>query len=881
VTDQARVGGAGNPLPTGTVTFLRTDVEGSMALVRAFGDRWDGINAVHIGLVRDAVTRRGGTVVRTEGDAVFAAFPEAGAAVAAAVDAQRSLAGNSWPDDARLRVRMGLHSGEAHLAGDDYGGIEVNRAARVAAVGHGGQVVLSGPTHALTVDDLPDGVAARELGSFVLKDVPRPERLYQLDIPGLPSEFPPIRAGRATVGNLEPRLTTFVGRERQLDELRALVGDARLVTVTGPGGIGKSSLASETARALESDFPDGAWFVALASIDDPDDVRGLIARTLGLFDGSSSSATETLPRFAAERSMLLVLDNFEHVMDAAPAASELVRASPGSRVIVTSRAPLHLAGEHEFPVAPLALDGLDGAARRLFVERARAVRPGWDPELESAVVDEICRLVDGLPLGIELAAARVSVLPLPAIRDRLAANLKLPGGGSRDAPQRQQTLEATVAWSHDLLTPGLQRRLHRLSVFEGSFDADQAGPITADGEESVTAALDDLVELVDQSLIERDPSNAGIRFRLLRTIQSVAAARLADDGDEQAVRRRHAEAFLALALKAREHEATVDRGEWIDRLAADEPNLRAAVHWAIESDEAVLALELVAALWRFWQVDGHLVEGRELAERAIAMPGAQARTVERMWAVAAAGSIAYWQADSAHARVRYREQLELARALDHEEGLVDGLWNLSSVEFIDNEGTARVRGSLEEVRARYRDLGDERGIARADWAIANVMMDEDRPDEALVVLNESLARFAELGDAQYHAMAAGSLAWVNFMLDNEVAAVRWAIAALRETYEQRDLGTATISLHVGVLIAVITKHFDEAARLTGAFEAGMERYGVRPPAALERFIRSQNPFRLAREALPPERFDAEYETGRRMTIGQAVELLTELARTAD
>jgi class 3 adenylate cyclase len=456
----------GGGLPTGTVTFLRTDVEGSMGLTRALGERWDDVNARHVALIREAVDAHRGTVVRTEGDAVFAAFPEAGAAVAAAVEAQRSLQAHAWPDDARLRVRMGIHSGEAHRAGDDYGGIDVSRAARVAAVGHGGQIILSGPAYELTADDLPEGAAARDLGLFVLKDIPRPERLYQLDVAGLPGEFPPVRAGRTMVGNLEPRLTTFIGRDEQVAALVALLDDARLVTVTGAGGIGKTSVATEAARAVEADFADGAWFVPLATIDDPADVKALVARTIGLFDGTVRSAVETLPAFLAERSMLLVLDNFEHVLDAAAAVAELVRVSPRSRFIVTSRAPLRVTGEHELPMAPLGVDGADGAARRLFVERANALQPGWDPGTETAIVDEICALVDGLPLGIEIAAARVSLLPLTAIRDRLAARLPLPGSGARDVPARQRTLEGAVAWSHDLLPLRLQRAFHRLSVFE-------------------------------------------------------------------------------------------------------------------------------------------------------------------------------------------------------------------------------------------------------------------------------------------------------------------------------------------------------------------------------------------------------------------------------
>jgi predicted ATPase/class 3 adenylate cyclase len=885
---------AARPLPTGTVTFLRTDVEGSMALSRALGPRWDGVNDTHLRLIRRAVEGADGVVVRTEGDAVFAAFQEAGAGVRAAAAAQRALADAEWPDGTSIRVRMGVHSGEAHLAGDDYGGYEVSRAARVAATGHGGQVLLSGAAQALVADDLPDGTELLDLGTFVLKDVPRPERIFQLEVTGLPTTFPPLRAARTTVGNLDERLTTFVGRDGPVRELQGLLATARLITLTGPGGIGKSSLALEAARSAQHGFADGAWFVPLATIDAADGVGPLVARTLGLFDGSQSSAADTLPRFVADRSMLFVLDNFEHVMDAATLVNDLVRWSPASRVMVTSRTPLRVSGEQEYPVTPLGIavptgdDGVDDGspARRLFVDRARAVRPAWDPGPDAAIVDEICRLVDGLPLGIELAAARVAILPLGAIRDRLAASLPLPGGGSRDAPERQRTLEATVEWSHGLLTPNLQRAMHRLSVFDGGADVEQIGAVLADPDEDdgpaggSIDALDALAQLVEHSLLERDPAPIGVRFRMLRTIQAFAAALLAADEDEQAIRHRHARAFLVLAAQAKQYEGTLAQVPWIERLSIDEANLRSAVRWAIEHD-TMLALELVAALWRFWQADGHLTEARELADRALASPEAAAPSVERMWAVSAAGSIAYWQADAAAAHSRYQEQLALARMLDDERGVVDALFNLGHTQFIQqargDPDYATALAVLEDVVARYRDLGDERGVIRAEWAGSNVLLDQGRNEAATEQMKSLLAEFERIGDAQYHAMALGSLSWSSFMGGRSDESIGYAARALRESYDMRDLGTTTISIHVGVLIALIMDRPEVAAQLTGAFEAASERYGVNPPAGLERFLAVQDPFQTARAALSPERWEIEYTAGRRMSLGEAVEAVESMA----
>ena len=474
-----------------------------MALARALGRDWDALNQRHLALIGGAVTRHGGVMIRTEGDATFAAFPEATAAVSAAAEAQKALTSEVWPVGVAIRVRMGLHSGEAHRSGDDYGGFDVNRAARVAAVGHGGQVILSETTTVLVADALPAGTALRDLGRHVLKDVPRSERLSQLDIAGLPNDFPPLRTSMERIGNLPDRITSFVGRDQEITELAELATDARLMTLTGPGGIGKTSLAIEVARRLEPQFPDGAWFVSLAALAGPDQVRSAIAHGIGIYDGPERSAASAVLSFLADRSMVLVLDNMEHLLDAADDVAAVVHASPGSRVLVTSRAPLRIAGEHEVPVAPLVDDGT-----ALFIDRARAARVGWEPAEDREVIAEICHLLDDLPLGIELAAARVSALSPTVIRDRLAARLPLPGSGFRDAPARQRTLEAAVAWSHDLLSQDRQALLHRLGVFEGGFDLEQVESVVG---ASVVGGdrLDDVLELADQSLIVAAPTVRG------------------------------------------------------------------------------------------------------------------------------------------------------------------------------------------------------------------------------------------------------------------------------------------------------------------------------------------------------------------------------------
>jgi len=884
------------PLPTGTVTFLRTDVEGSMRLARMLGSDWDALNAAHLDMIRGAVEANDGVPVRTEGDAMFAAFSEAGAAVTAAVEAQRALAAHAWPTGGDVRVRMGLHTGEAHLAGDDYGGFDVNRGARIAAVGHGEQIVLSDTTRSLVESVLPAGVRVRDLGRHALKDIPVPEHLFQLDVPGLRTEFPPVRVARSSDGNLPDRLTTFVGRAADLAALDGLLADQRLVTLTGPGGIGKTSLAIELARSRETAMPDGAWLVALDDVADPALVTSTVARTLGLFDGVDRPAADALPAFLADRSLLLVLDNFEHLLEAAADIATLVRTSPGSRFMVTSRAPLRIGGEQEYPVRPLAVGSgpvetetpartdLD-AATSLFIDRARAVRPDWDPGSDLPIVVEICALLDGLPLGIELAAARLSLLPPAAIRARLTAHLPLPGSGPRDAPARQRTLEGAIDWSHDLLKADERATFHALGVFEGGFDVDQAervidGPGGGHGD-----ALDRLIGLAEHSLIARDQApigdaarlaGSGVRFVLLKTVRGYALDRLNADGREGELRRRHAVAYLELAETAERHLLTAEQPAWIDRLALDQANLRAALRWTIDAGEADLALRFVAASWRYWQVVGQLAEGRDWAEAALAVPGADAPTVARVRALGAAGSIAYWRSERELAVERYRQQLALSQRLGDRAGTADAWFNLAAAIFVAGERDEAVHG-IAQARRLYDELGDERGVNRCDWASTNLIMENEGPAAMLVALEPVLERAIALGDAAYVVLCGGSMAWGSFMLGDMASAARWGIQSMLSSYAMRDVAGSTIALPIAATIAIEFGHADDAALIMGAFEGLCERYGVRPPIGLEHLIRSSDPGVRLQGIMAPAALEAALERGRRMSIDEAMDVVVRAA----
>ena len=857
-------------LPTGTVTFLRTDVESSMVLARTVGAGWDALNATHIGLIRGAIDAHGGVLVRTEGDAIFAAFTDAGAAVAAAIDAQRLIGDHAWPQEAAIRVRMALHTGEAHRAGDDYGGFEVNRAARIAGAGHGGQIILSEATRALAVDALPDGVLVRDLGLHALKDVPRPERLFQLDVPGLRTEFPPLRTAGTAMGDVPVPLTSFVGRQREVGELLELLDGHRLLTLTGPGGIGKTRLAIELARSRSTSAADGTWFVALDEIEEPALVRSAIARTMGLFDGPERSAADALLPYLADRSALLVLDNLEHLMGATSDVTAILRGSPGTRVVVTSRSPLRISGEQEYPVRPLeaSASGVHDSVD-LFVERAQRVRPGFDPGPEAATIAEICELLDGLPLGIELAAARTSLLPLPAIRDRLGARLPLPGAGPRDVPDRQRTLEGAISWSYALLPPERQRLLREISVFDGGFDLEQVSALQGGAD-----VLDGLLELVDQSLLMRE-SGGEIRFRMLRTIGTFALAELEAEGRATELRRRHALAYLELAETAAPHLPGGDQPRWLDRLGLDHPNLRAAMRWSLDAGEVDLALRLLAGLWRYWQLDGHLAEGAELAYAAMSLPGAELPTPHRLAAITALGNIAYWQGRSDEAVRCYEEQLALARELGDRAAEADAIFNLSYGAFI-REDFVLTYELVETARKLYLEIGDARGAARTEWSLATAVMSEGRPGDALPMFEAAAERFADLDDAWYHAMATGSVAWAKFATGDMLGATHTFAESLAEYRALRDIGTTAISIQIGAIVALNADRPEDAAVLLGATESLTERYGVVPPAGLAWLIGSQNPVERVAELLEPDVLASALERGRRFSLDEAVELVVQI-----
>ncbi|MGD9739092.1 MAG: adenylate/guanylate cyclase domain-containing protein, partial [Bauldia sp.] len=762
-TGQAKEASAGPP--QGTVTFLFTDIEGSTRLVLELGAiRWAPILERHRAILRAAIEASSGLLVQTEGDSVFAVFSSAPAAVAASAAAQRGIAAEEWPLPDGITVRMGLHSGEGALDADgSYVGADVHRAARVASAAHGGQVLLSDAVRVLVAPSLPEGIAIADLGEHRLKDL-RPERLYQLRIEGLRQDFPPIKSLDARPNNLPVPLTSFVGRDQELREVAELLRMSRLLTLSGPGGTGKTRLSLQLAAEAAADFPAGVWFVALEPIRDPALVASTIAHTLGLTLNSNRPALQAIADTIGGKPVLLVLDNFEQVADGAPVVPELLRACPNLRVIVTSRIALRVSGEQEYqvpglPVPPdlsrlsrIERENLPASLRtlsvstlshfeavRLFIARATAVRPAFIVTNDNApAIAQICARLHGMPLAIELAAVRVKLLTPDQILERLEQQLKLLTSGGRDLPARQQTLRGAIAWSYDLLDPALRDFMARLSVFSGGWDLAAAEAVAADGID----VLEGLSTLVDHSLVRQEETGGIIRFEMFPTIREYAMEHLTAAGADRALAERHARYYTAFVEEAAKYLAGDEQRKWLDAIEREHDNIRSALDWSTASPDPETAIRLAFAAWRFFQMRGYLGEGRARLEAMAAMdwhppPPVQARLFEAL------GGIAYWQADYLAAIKWYDRALEIWRAEGNRSEIANAIYNRAFTEIlplvlaqapstgrVDDESAARVLTLSNEALAIYRDLGDRNGEANILWATGGLRYFGGKPDES-------------------------------------------------------------------------------------------------------------------------------------------------------
>jgi predicted ATPase len=778
---------------------------------------------------------------------------------------------------------MGLHSGEGMLAGDDYVGIDLHRVARIANAGHGGQVLVSASARMLAEAALPDGLALRDLGEFHLKDLSRPERLAMLVVDGLPDEFPPLRTLDAVPNNLPMQLTTFLGRKRELEEAAALLETSRLLTLTGPGGTGKTRLSLQLAADATERFRDGVYFVPLGPIGEPALVLPTIAQALGIPDPGGAGILDRLAEQLAGKQVLLVLDNFEQVLAATQDIGELLTRLPEARVLATSRSPLRVYGEQEYPVPPLDLPDAQVeadpetlsqfASVALFVERAMAVRPDFSVDASNApAIAQICRSLDGLPLAIELAAARVRVLTPQAILSRLGDRLSILAGGASNLPERQQTLRGAIDWSYDLLEPGDRMIFARMGVFAGGADlaaveqvALQDWPADAG---PVPDALDAVTSLLDKSLLRQAVTDEPEpRFLMLGTIRAYAMERLGDVDPVGAVRRRHAEHYLALAQRLSGDVFGGNQRVALDTFEREHDNLRAAMDWATDLPDATVARRLLAACWRFWQMRGYLSEARDKANRVLALTGGDDR--DRLSALDAAGGIAYWQGDIAASRQWYRDERALAEQLGDERGIAEALYNESFTFSVDpdEEQEKEARALSEAALARFRALGDRAGEGRALWGVVNsyVFARDTTPglaliDEAIEISREFNDRF-QLG---WGLFTKGLLLTQKGDLDAARVPYGEALHIFRDT---DDLTGYALVLDGFAALEWANGDRDRALRIAGAAAAIHDVGGI----GLAQINRQAVSF-FPEELMTTAELSEAYAAGQRMTVDDAIRL---------
>lgn len=866
--------------PAAVKAILFTDIEGSTRLWEREPKRMRAALAQHDRLARDAVTDHAGTLVKSTGDGIYAIFPDPRDALDATLGLLRALACADATAGLPLALRCGLHLGAVQYRDGDYFGTPVNRAARIMAAAHGGQLLVSQAVAALVADRLPEGASLRDLGSVRLRDLAQPEHLYQVVHPALRQEFPALRSLEATPNNLPQQVSSFIGRKRELGQVRTLLAQTRLLTLLGTGGIGKTRLSLQAAVESLDAYADGVWFVELAALTDPRLVAQAVASALGVVEEGGRPVVEALVHHVRERCLLLILDNCEHLVDAcAEISAALLQAGPQLSILASSREPLRVPGETTYPVPPLGVPdaGVPGVndelvrcdAVRLFADRAGAAVPDFRVTRDNAAaVAEICRRLDGIPLALELAAARLRVLSPEKIAARLDDCFRMLTGGSRSALPRQQTLRALIDWSHDLLTEAERVLLRRLAVFAGGWTLESAEAVGAGGTIMAADVLDLLTRLAEKSLVVVE--SGGDRYRLLETVRQYARERLVEAGEANDAHWRHLAFFLALAGAAKTGLDGSEQVQWLDRLDLERENLLAAHAWCDEdAAHAEAGLQLVEPLTKYWVFRGLLALGQRVTAEALDRPAAQARTMARCQALHGAGWLACFTGCYEPARAVLEESLDIARAMGDESRVAAVLQPLAFAVLGLGDLPA-ARSHSEEGLAIARRKGDRRQIAAALTGLAQVCRMQGDTAAAEPMYEQALALERELGARESVAIGLLNLAMVAISRQATTQAGEFLAEALAIVVATGARRTGQSALDVCAGLGAARGEAELAARLYGAAQALADETGSRRDPTDDAFLAPL--MAQARTTLGPLRFTAEESAGGALAYDAAVAL---------
>ncbi len=907
-----------------TLTFLFTDIEGSTAMLQRLGDAYAQVLADHHRLIREALAVHDGKEIDTQGDAFFAVFSSASACVSAAITMQRAFISHAWPAGAAVRVRMGIHSGEASRTVAGLVGLDVHRAARIAAAAHGGQVVLSATTAALLPESLPEGARLKDLGVYRLKDLGRPEQIFQLGARGLPVTFPPLHAlgSPEPPSNLPARVSTFIGREAELAEVRRLMTDSRLVTLTGSAGVGKTRLGLQVAAGLLAGWADGVWFADLAPLQDPDLVALTVASVLGIPEDPDLSPVHTLVEAVGEQRMLVLLDNCEHVIDAcAKLADMLLRHCPHTRLLATSREPLGIDGEriHRVPSLDTPADDDDvdtirgTEAVRLFADRAaqQGVTLTWDGRTAS-VAGRICRRLDGSPLAIELAAARLRAMSVTELDARLDQRFAILTGGSRAALPRQQTLLAMLDWSWELLNSAERQVLARLSVFAGGFDLAAAEAVTVGEDILPDEIVRHLGALVDKNLVQfEDPGGGTVRYRLLETVRQYGARQLEALGPHAVddARSAHRDQYLALAEAAAPQLVGHDQSEWLDRLDLELGNIRAAIAYSLKRRDLPPGIRLAAALREFWKARGHATEGIEALRALLDLPAPGEQALLRARGLAAAAYLLEQTGGYAIAEEYCEEGLAIARAAGNDHLVADLLY-LRAYVLLRRGQPGQALPFIEAGLGLARQQSEPQVTAHLLAARSFALDLRGDHADALHDARESVLLYRQAGDRRHVGTMLGNLGYAELSLGELDAARTHLVESLDiahglndhygVVYQSLNLGLAeyvsgalpaaedlfTESLHLAVRMRMRASiaYALIGLAMTGGGQAEPSRSARLHGAAAEALVVLEETIeplegdlrdrdcRRLRSAMGAEAFEAEYAAGRAMTAEEVLVL---------